>query len=256
MAGDVTRSGQAALRCALISAAVVVAVAVGGYVGIYVGLLPVGTLDARAIQSELRQDLSRRLDTTVRVTCPDRIWQQKGRIVDCKVTRNNTGASSIVRVVQEDHRGHYRAEVSDPLALAEEPTAPPMEPYTPPLDPAEPAPLASGYGEPQGECTRAPDDLLAQIAANPRGDAGPLALPSGYQLPGEQGYVVGGFLSSADGSSTIDGAFGTWFVRYSDRAIFAYTDAALGLTNWPQIGDGDDTDRTTRVRACAEANAG
>ena len=104
-------------------------------------------------------------------------------------------------------------------------------------------------------CRPVAQALLDEIASSPKPGVGPLVLPSAHELRGERGYVVGGFLSSADGSGEVDGRFGSWFVAF-DGSIFAYTDAALELTRWPAAGDGSETERTHAVRVCAKNNAG
>lgn len=105
------------------------------------------------------------------------------------------------------------------------------------------------------DCRPVAQALLDEIASSPKPGVGPLVLPSAYELRGERGYVVGGFLSSAGDSGEVDGRFGTWFVAF-DGSISAYTEAALELTDWPAAGNGSETDRTRAVRGCAEDNAG
>lgn len=249
------------MKRALITLAVLVTFAVLGYVGVYTGLLPAGRLDGRELQGALSLELNQELGAPVTVKCPKEEWKQKNRIIDCEARRVDTNARSAIRVTQDDHRGHYTFVIVDGDRLAQDPApvaagvpAAPMLPFEPPA-PAEPPASQPSADEPNGVCDRVAETLLEEIASKPLGDTGPLVLPSAYQVRGERGYVVGGFLSSADASGDVDGAFGTWFVTF-DGTIYAYTDAALGLTNWPQTGDGSDTPRTRRVRECAEANAG
>jgi hypothetical protein len=219
------------------------------YVGVYTGLLPAGRLDAMELQSTIRDDLAERLGTTVTVDCPDDVWQQKGLITDCTVRRLDTGTVTGVRVVQDDHRGHYTYDVSNPTLLAQAPPPPP--PPAPDfswLDEVE-------LDESEGECTRADQALLARIESRPADGMGEITVPSGYVVQTERGLVVGGFLTSFDPTVPVDGEFGAWFV-HPDGSIYAYSGAARDYTAWPTTGNVATTARIDQVRACADDNAG
>lgn len=94
-------------------AAVVVVVAL---LGVQTGLLPRGTMDGASVEASVEEHFEGVLDGQVSVTCPETIWQQKGRITDCSA-EFPSGRTAAVYVEQIDSGGHYRFQAEGaPLA--------------------------------------------------------------------------------------------------------------------------------------------
>ncbi|MCW2608433.1 MAG: hypothetical protein JWO60_3126 [Frankiales bacterium] len=121
--------------------------------------------------------------------------------------------------------------------------------------PSVTSPSTAVFPQYNGECEPAGPDVLDRLALlQPSGVA--VRLVSGWSLLGERGTVVGGYLSGTDHGALIDGAFASWYIRAADDTVHRYTDNALTLSAWPQLGDGQPTPLSLRVKACAAANAG
>lgn len=96
----------------------VVLLVVGALLGVQTGLVPRGVLDPVAVERAVEKHFEQVLEGDVGVTCPNRIWRQKGRITDCSA-RLPSGRSADVYVEQVDTGGHFRFQ-ADTTALAAE----------------------------------------------------------------------------------------------------------------------------------------
>jgi hypothetical protein len=228
-----------------VSATLAVLLALGalGYVGVYTGLLPAGRLDRVELQATIREDLNARLDATVSVSCPETIRKQKGLIIDCQMRRLDNKATSLVRVTQDDHRGHYTYEVARPLALLTEPAPAPGRA-------AQRSPGRS-LSEASGECTPAAPGLLSRVEASPDESVDVLDLPHGRVVPAPGGVVLLAQADFEDEYGVRDPVLGEWFVA-NDGTITSFDDVAEGVSGWPRHRyDGITTGTTMVVADCA-----
>jgi hypothetical protein len=99
-------------------AGVVLLLVAGTAVGAKTGLIPVGTMEPRAVEDAIGRHLASALEGDVQVTCPDTILQQKGRVTDCSAELPS-GRRAAVYVEQIDTGGHFRFE-TDTVALGDE----------------------------------------------------------------------------------------------------------------------------------------
>lgn len=102
----------------VIPAAGVALVGVAALIGVQTGLIPVSRMGGYQIEPVIEKNLSETFDGRVEVDCPERIWQQKGRITDCTATMPS-GREGQVYVEQVDAGGHFRFELERGVAAAE-----------------------------------------------------------------------------------------------------------------------------------------
>lgn len=102
----------------VIPAAGVALVALAALIGVQTGLIPVSRMDDYQIEPVIEKDLSETFGGRVEVDCPDKIWQQKGRITDCTATLPS-GRTGQVFVEQVDAGGHFRFQLESGVAQAE-----------------------------------------------------------------------------------------------------------------------------------------
>lgn len=110
-----------ALRWALAGTALVLVAVVTAVILNFVGVFAFTSLDGREVAAQISTRLSRDAGQKVNVTCPASIPEKKGGIEDCQADAGR--GVTLVRVVQDDSRGHFHYNVADPAALAASPSS-------------------------------------------------------------------------------------------------------------------------------------
>jgi hypothetical protein len=89
----------------------------------FMGVFAFTSMDGQSVARAISGRLSETAATAVHVTCPQFIPEKRGGIEDCQANAGH--GTTLVRVVQEDSRGHYHYEVGNPTVLAAVPVDPP-----------------------------------------------------------------------------------------------------------------------------------
>lgn len=183
----------------------------------FFGVVAYTSQDGREVAARISATLSKRFGVTVHVTCPHRIPEKKGGIEDCEANAGN--GTTLVRVVQDDSRGHSHFDVDDPTVLA---------------------PAAAGNVDAAGEqpssdadtCPAATYSLLQSIKSRPAPGVDVLDLPRGVEVTvGGVRYVIAA-VDLVDSDEAVHDQFSaTWAVE--GGRILTYDDDAAEVTSWP-----------------------
>jgi hypothetical protein len=111
------------MKQVLIGLGVVAVGVVAAVVLNFMGVFAFTSMDGQSVAREISGRLSESAATAVHVTCPQSIPEKRGGIEDCQANAGH--GTTLVRVVQEDSRGHYHYEVGNPTVLAPVPVDPP-----------------------------------------------------------------------------------------------------------------------------------
>lgn len=222
------------MKAALLVVAALIVAAVTAVVLNFVGVFAFRSADGRQVAADISASLSNSTGTRVSVSCPREIPMRKGGIEDCQANAGN--GTTIVRVVQDDSRGHFHFTINEPGVLsAPEPTA---EPAAPVQRDDEPCPAAT-------------PSLLGAIEARPKPDV--LALDLQNAVEAEVGGVR--YVIAVADIRLDDGAHGrisaVWAVE--GGRISTYDDGAAGVTSWPrQQQEGLTSATSMTIEYCRE----
>lgn len=103
------------MKALAIAVAVIVVSALTAFVLNFAGVFAFHSTDGSALAARISASLSDKAGQVVHVTCPDRIPEKRGGIEDCEATVGSR--TTLVRVVQDDSRGHLHWTVGDPSVL-------------------------------------------------------------------------------------------------------------------------------------------
>lgn len=89
----------------------------------FVGVFAFQSGDGWQIGKQIASELSAKTGAHVTVTCPNKIPEKRGGIEDCEA--NAGRGTTLVRLVQDDSRGHFHYDVNDEAVLLPSPDSSP-----------------------------------------------------------------------------------------------------------------------------------
>lgn len=95
----------------LITACVLIVGLVTALILNFVGVVAFTHADGTKIAAEIAASLSTKSGSHVTVTCPTQIAERKGGIDDCQANAGH--GTALIRLVEDDSRGHYHYTVQD-----------------------------------------------------------------------------------------------------------------------------------------------
>lgn len=132
-----------------------VLVILGGlYLLNWLGVIAFTNMSGPAVASQVSAELSQQNGQPVTVTCPKDIPEKRGGIEDCQANAGH--GTALVRIVQDDSRGHFHYTVQHTDYLSPRPSPAPADAF---------ATACTKHGGSESQCTCIYESLLGQVIA-------------------------------------------------------------------------------------------